>query len=62
LLLAQRQEAREMIDIGVCDKDGTDWRLPQAAAGMQAGGRYDLLAEIRRSIEKKPALAIGADC
>ena len=35
--------------------------MPLRAARMQARRRDDLLAQIRRRIEKQPALAVGAD-
>ena len=61
MALAQGQKPGEMINIGIGDEYRPDWRLPLRAARVQAGRRNDLLAEIRRSVEKQPALTIGAD-
>src|SRR3984893_5569855 len=61
LLLAKSQKPGEMIDLGIGDEDRPDRRMPLRAAWVQARRRDDLLAEIRRCVQKHPVLAIGAD-
>ncbi len=50
-----------MIDIGIGDKNRANRRLPGTPTRMKARRRDDLLAQVWRSVQKEPALAIGAD-
>ena len=50
-----------MINLAIGDKNSAERRVPGRAAWMQAWRGDDLLAEIRRGVQKQPALAVGAD-
>ena len=50
-----------MIDIGIGKENGRNRRLPFGTARVQLRRGKDLLAQIRRSIQKQPALPVRAD-
>src|SRR5690606_36433546 len=50
------------VDFAIGEDDAGDGRMAQmAGAGMQRGGRGDLLAQVGRGVDEEPVLAIGAD-
>ena len=56
LPLAQREQPRRVIDVGIGQENGGDRRVASLAARLHGGGREDLLAEIDRGVEQEPAL------
>ena len=55
-----------MIDIAVCQENGADRAVAQAVflwrAGMKFAAGYDLRADIRRRIDKRPGRTVGSHC
>src|SRR5580700_6461360 len=49
-----------MIHVAVRDQDAGDGRIARAA-GVQAREALDLGADLRRGIQQKPVVAVGAD-
>ena len=61
LALAQGEQSRRVVDVGVGEQRGGDRRTPALAFRLHRGRRQDLLAQVDRGVEQQPALAVGAD-
>src|SRR5258707_7914114 len=58
---AQDEQAKRMIEVGVGEENSGDGTAARCARWWRQGGkRFDLLADIRRGVEKEPALAVRA--
>ena len=61
LALAQRQQARRGIDLGVGQNDGADRRMTPRALRVQRGGGQDLLTQIDRCVEQDPVCSVHSE-
>ena len=61
LAFAQRQEAGDLIDLGAGQNNGGDRAVARAGARLQRRRRQQLGAQIGRSIEQNPMLAVSGD-
>ena len=48
-----------MIDVGICEKDGLDWRAAERPGRVQAVKPFDLLTDIGAGIDQVPADVVG---
>ena len=51
-----------MVDVPIGQQNGADRGTAKAGLRMKRGCREDLLADVRRAIDKEPILTIDTDC
>ncbi len=58
MAFTQRQQTTYVIDIRICQNHIADWAIPQGVSRMQKSSKGNLFADIRRTIQETPTLAI----
>ena len=58
MAFTQRQQTTYVIDIRICQNHIADWAIPQGVSRMQKSSKANLFADIRRTIQETPTLAI----
>src|SRR5262245_2356182 len=58
---SQQDDAKGVIELGVGKQDRFDWNVPQGR-GRIRWNATELFSNVRRRIEKKPAVAVAANC
>src|ERR1700674_2734814 len=61
LQLAQQQQSQYLIQVGRSEQHSGNGRLPGASMWMQEWTGFNLGAQVRRGVQQKPRMAIGAD-
>ena len=61
-MLAQRHQARRVIDLSIHEQDRADAGIASPAPGLKGGEGLDLGSDIGRGVEQHPVYAIRAHC